>query len=769
MGHMMKAEASLWLILTLTLTLGSCISMPLASEIPTEGKGTPPAPILQSETPEAFPISSGEDVMAALSVDSLLSYVEALSEIQPYSGWRNSATSGEQEAVSYVARVLNSFSNLKEMGMAVEQENFRVFMATEVWQAGLQMNVDGQEHSISVNPPRGPRDDTEAAVSFDSDGQLGDEESNPLVVSGRALLVSTENGLWSLSANEAKDRIVFVDYALVDRAVLGSSEAGRRAARLIQAEPMALVLVTSWSPNPGESHGSFAYEGVPFDQVNDNGTPIVVARLEDMAGARIEDMGDLERVSEATVLVDTDVISPAQSRNLIAMIPGRDKSQALILGAHIDSPNNPGAMDDGSGSAILLEIARVLNETSYQPGVTTYLVWFGSEELFLYGSNAFAARHQELLDQTAAMLQIDCLTRPLDGLTGVTAFTYWSYARYGEASYPFKDFLEREAANLGILAYGEDELSVVSDNSSFSGFDVPNADLIYWVMEEAEAGGIHNAGVIHAPYDTLERVKEQTDAFMEMARMALRTVVGLGEARPDLRPTRPHERRAVFVGTQTEPINMSPSALTDFAMAFEFSGLDVDLIPYGATLSAHDLERANVVFALPTIDYPSREAGSLACYDVAWAEGEVEMLREYVEGGGLLVVINSRYRLKYGYPPLDENEDWVDMNALAQCFGVAFHDATTRSEWASPGDHRLVQGLQDVSLVESNAVLFTYEAGATLADVDGDAVMALVPYGEAGGEVLVVGDLGILRAGWGEGMPHNLQLWLNLAEYARER
>jgi hypothetical protein len=402
--------------------------------------------------------------------------------------------------------------------------------------------------------------------------------------------------------------------------------------------------------------------------------------------------------------------------------------------------------------------------------VTTYLVWFGSEELFLYGSNTFAARHQELLDRTIAMLQIDCLTRPLEGLTGTTRFAYWSYARYGDPSYPFSDFLEEEAEDLGILAYGVDELGVVSDNSPFSGFDVPNADLIHWVVEEAEAGGIHNAGVVHAPYDTPERVIEESDAFMQMAQIALRAVIGLGEGRPQLRTTSPDdEGRAVFVGTQTEPVYMSPSGLADFAMAFEISGLDVDLIPYGDTLSVEDLEGASVVFALPTIDYPCEEAGSLASYDVGWTSEEIDILREYVENGGLLVVVNSRHRLKYGYHPLDENEDWADMNPLTEVFGITFRDSTTQGELASPSAHPLVRGLRDISLAGSNGVLFSYERGETLADMQGHPVMALVPYGDAGGEVLVMADLGVLGAGWGEEMIHNLQLWLNLAEYARDR
>ena len=765
--------------LALAFAVTSCIATPSPAGTPVPAKTTLPVPT-EEPTPTApkqfaptatlsAQVPEEEGLLAALSLDSLLRYVKSLTEIQPYSGWRNSATTGEEDAVRYVASVLDSFTNLKEMGMTVEREDFRVFMATEIWQAELHIRVDDQEYAIPVNPPRGPRDDVEIAASFDSDGRLGDEDPNPLVVTGQTLLVHTENELGSLSADEARNKVVFLDYSLVDRTLWPRNEVESRAAQLIQAQPLALVPVTRWSPYPGESHGSFAYEGSPFYWVNDNGTPIVVAQLEDMAHAGIDAIADLQRVSEATVILDTDVISPARSRNLIARIPGRDDSQALILGAHIDSPNNPGAMDDGSGSAILLEMARVLNETGYQPGVTTYLVWFGSEELFLYGSSTFAARHQDLLDRTIAMLQIDCLTRPLDGLTGVTTFSYWSYARYGDASYPLNDFLETQAESLGVFARGEDELGAVSDNSVFSGFDVPNANLGYWVMEEAEAGGIHNAGSIHAPYDTEERAREESDTLMAMARIALRTIVELPEMSTDFRTTGPDQGRAVFVGTQTEPTYMGPSALTDFAMALEFSGLDVDLIPFGAALSAEDLEGARIVFALPTIDYPSQEAGSLSQYDVGWTNQEIGILREYVGHGGLLVLVNSGHRLKSGYPALDQNEDFTDMTALAEVFGIAFYDGPTWGELASTNGHPLVQGLEVIKLVESNAVPFTYEVGDTLASIHGDAVLALVPYGDTGGEVLVLGDLGILRADWGEDVPRNLQFWINLAQYAANR
>ena len=38
------------------------------------------------------------------------------------------------------------------------------------------------------------------------------------------------------------------------------------------------------------------------------------------------------------------------------------------------------------------------------------------------------------------------------------------------------------------------------------------------------------------------------------------------------------------------------------------------------------------------------------------------------------MLANSAYRLKYGNRPLDPNEDWGDMNALAERFGISYQE-----------------------------------------------------------------------------------------------
>lgn len=75
-----------------------------------------------------------------------------------------------------------------------------------------------------------------------------------------------------------------------------------------------------------------------------------------------------------------------ESQNVIARPPGGDCR--LILGGHYDSvPAGPGANDNASGTATVMEIARVLAAGGRQPG--TCFVLFGAEEIGLVGSAHF--------------------------------------------------------------------------------------------------------------------------------------------------------------------------------------------------------------------------------------------------------------------------------------------------------------------------------------------------------------------------------------------
>lgn len=180
---------------------------------------------------------------------------------------------------------------------------------------------------------------------------------------------------------------------------------------------------------------------------------------------------------------------PAESANVIADLPGRDPAAGVIyLGGHHDTQaDSVGADDNGSATAGLIELARVL---ATQPRRRTIrLISFGAEEQLSVGSSAYVRRHRaELAREGRCMFNLDSIgswlgwnvlsgsaPRELDALLP----TY--FARHGQ---PYR----RE---LGVLPY--------ADHFPFVAAGVPGLTL----MRPNCAGGrfFH-----HRPDDDLSRV-----------------------------------------------------------------------------------------------------------------------------------------------------------------------------------------------------------------------------------------------------------------------
>lgn len=182
----MSTRRRLFLILILTTYLGtgcrsSEIRRPAAdTEIPistTTVQGVPVQP--------AMPTSSIPEIpYEMVSGESLFAYLEDLTSIQPYSGWRNSASSGEAEALDYVEAELHEFATLQHMSMELERQSFPVYMSTEIRDSRLTLIVDGQEVEVPADGLRGSRNLRPAAAYFDSDGVLGDTSPNPRTANG---------------------------------------------------------------------------------------------------------------------------------------------------------------------------------------------------------------------------------------------------------------------------------------------------------------------------------------------------------------------------------------------------------------------------------------------------------------------------------------------------------------------------------------------------------------------------------------------------------
>jgi hypothetical protein len=73
--------------------------------------------------------------------------------------------------------------------------------------------------------------------------------------------------------------------------------------------------------------------------------------------------------------------------NLIADSPFGDPSKVVVVDAHLDAIHGAGMLDNASGSATILEIALKMARTSTRNQLR--YIWFGGEELGLFGSNFY--------------------------------------------------------------------------------------------------------------------------------------------------------------------------------------------------------------------------------------------------------------------------------------------------------------------------------------------------------------------------------------------
>ena len=81
--------------------------------------------------------------------------------------------------------------------------------------------------------------------------------------------------------------------------------------------------------------------------------------------------------------------------NVFGEIPGRDaKAGYVMAGAHLDSwVAGDGAADNGAGSAVVIEAARILSHLGITPKRTIRFALWSGEEQGLYGSAAYVERY----------------------------------------------------------------------------------------------------------------------------------------------------------------------------------------------------------------------------------------------------------------------------------------------------------------------------------------------------------------------------------------
>ena len=109
--------------------------------------------------------------------------------------------------------------------------------------------------------------------------------------------------------------------------------------------------------------------------------------------ARLAKVGPAPTLELSTVVAydDTD----ANAYNILAELPGTDPGAGYVMaGAHLDSwVAGDGAADNGAGTAVVMEAARILAAVGVRPRRTIRFALWAGEEQGLLGSQAYADKY----------------------------------------------------------------------------------------------------------------------------------------------------------------------------------------------------------------------------------------------------------------------------------------------------------------------------------------------------------------------------------------
>jgi len=341
-------------------------------------------------------------------------------------GPRPAGSNAEIEAARYVGDQLRSY------GYVVEEQTF-----------GFELEL-GREASVHLTVPE-PQDLKSSAFTGSATGHV----EGKLVSAGLGRPEDfPPGGLQGGIALLRRGEIYFADK------VRNAVEAGASAAVI-------------FNDSPEFFEGSLAAEGA---------IPVVSISGED--GQRL-----LAFLEQGPVEVSVDVGAPleATSRNVI----GRpaDGHCETISGAHFDSvAQAPGASDNASGTATVLEMARTV-AARHLPGDHCFVL-FGAEELGLLGSQHLVQTLDEAQrHELRAMLNFD--------MTGVGE----SWLLIGSPE--LVTLAAQAAAGAGIeAAPSEQPEGLGSDHQSFLNAGLP----AIWVYRITDT-------LLHTPQDTADRVQ----------------------------------------------------------------------------------------------------------------------------------------------------------------------------------------------------------------------------------------------------------------------
>ncbi len=177
--------------------------------------------------------------------------------------------------------------------------------------------------------------------------------------------------------------------------IMSREERQRLQAKLIQFYKDEGVLMTLTASNNGSGGTIFAQSGGSYDLKQPTSIPGVAMMPEQYNRIARLVQHDIPVKLEFNIQNEFYNDDP-NSFNITGEIPGtgKHKDELVMLGGHFDSwHGGTGATDNGAGSAVMIEAARILKAIHQPMDRTVRIALWGGEEEGLLGSRAYVKEH----------------------------------------------------------------------------------------------------------------------------------------------------------------------------------------------------------------------------------------------------------------------------------------------------------------------------------------------------------------------------------------
>ncbi|WP_202709578.1 M28 family metallopeptidase [Sporosalibacterium faouarense] len=422
----------------------------------------------------------------SINADNIMYIIEELSS-EKYTG-RLAGTSGNEQAVEYIV------DYFKQIGLQSPEkmDNYtqRFVHGVRIANSTPKLEIKNKDGNV-VRQFVYLKDFS--PYTFRNPCEINGNEEGEIYVIKDASKINKEN-------NELKGKIALVDTNVINQ--IGNNEFYNK---MSSPELGVKAVIIGTEINASSSENVYSFRVAPHPQNTGENNKIIFVQCNSETFAEISSYSK----NKSKVRISVDYFSgEVESSNVIGVIPGSDpelKDEYIILTAHLDHVGdnkngtyNSGALDNASGTASIMEIARVMTENHIKPKKTVVFIAFNGEEEGLCGSRYYTDYPIYPLERTT-VINLD--------MVGSKRIIPLEIANVTNKESKLRDALYRYGKSLGL-----DVAKSTSQASDHAPFNYKGVEAVLLIHLDRDSG-------YHTPGDTIKTVDK--DRIKEVVKLVL--------------------------------------------------------------------------------------------------------------------------------------------------------------------------------------------------------------------------------------------------------